>query len=88
MTFQTSEQVLLKVSPMKGVMLFDNKGQLSPRYVGPFKILDCVGPVAYRLASSPSLFGVHPVFYVYMLKKYHKDQRDKVHGSLIKVLSS
>ncbi|KAK4737630.1 hypothetical protein R3W88_001327 [Solanum pinnatisectum] len=73
MTFQAGEQVLIKVSPMKGVMRFGNKGKLSPRYIGPFEILDCVGPVAYRLALPPSLSGVHLVFHVSMLKKYHGD---------------
>ncbi|XP_015159591.1 uncharacterized protein [Solanum tuberosum] len=73
MTFQTGEQVLIRVSPMKGVMRFGKKGNLSPRYIGPFEILDCVGPVAYRLALPPSLSGVYPLFYVSMLKKYHGD---------------
>ncbi|WMV46931.1 hypothetical protein MTR67_040316 [Solanum verrucosum] len=72
-TFQTGEKVLLKVSPMKGVIRFGKKGKLSPRYIGPFEILDCVGPVAYRLALPPNLSGVHLVFHVSMLKRYHGD---------------
>ncbi|WMV41339.1 hypothetical protein MTR67_034724 [Solanum verrucosum] len=63
MAFQTGENVLLKVSPMKGVM----------RYIGPFEILECVGPVAYRLALPSNLSRVHPVFHVSMLKRYHGD---------------
>ena len=73
MTFQVREQVLLKVSPMKGVIRFGKKDKLSHRYIGQFKVLDCVGLVAYRLALPPSLSGVHPVFHVSMLKKYHGD---------------
>ncbi|KAH0695903.1 hypothetical protein KY289_013385 [Solanum tuberosum] len=73
MTFQVGEQVLLKVSPIKGVMRFNKKRKLSLRYIGPFGILDCIGLVAYRLALPPRLSGVHPMFHVSMLKKYHGD---------------
>ena len=65
------EQVLLKVSPMKGVMRFGKRGKLSPRYIGPFEVIKRVGEVAYELALPPGLSGVHPVFHVSMLKRYH-----------------
>ncbi|WMV07948.1 hypothetical protein MTR67_001333 [Solanum verrucosum] len=71
--FQTGENVLLKVSPMKGVMIFGKKGKLSPRYIGPFEVLECVGSVAYRLALPPNKSGVHPIFHIFMLKRYHGD---------------
>ncbi|XP_069146962.1 uncharacterized protein [Solanum lycopersicum] len=67
------EQVLLKVSPVKGVMRFGKKGKLSQRYVGPFEVLKRVGEVAYELALPLRLSGVHPVFHVSMLKRYHGD---------------
>ena len=54
---------------MKGVMRFCNNGKLSPRYVGPYEILQCVGEVTYELALPAELDSVHPVFYVSMLKK-------------------
>ncbi|KAI3786526.1 hypothetical protein L1987_40273 [Smallanthus sonchifolius] len=47
--FQVCDLVLLKVSPWKGVIRFGKKGRLSPRYVGPFKILERIGKVAYKL---------------------------------------
>ncbi|WMV19809.1 hypothetical protein MTR67_013194 [Solanum verrucosum] len=71
MAFQTDEKVLLIVSPMKGVMIFGKKVKLNPRYIWPFEILECVEPVAYRLALPPNLSGVQPVFQVFILKRYH-----------------
>ena len=71
--FMEGEQVLLKVSPIKGVMRFGKIGKLSPRYIGPFEVLKRVGEVAYELALPPGLSGVHPVFHVSMFKRYHGD---------------
>ncbi|XP_047253561.1 uncharacterized protein LOC107852154 [Capsicum annuum] len=73
MHFTEGVQVLLKVSPMKGVVPFGKRGKLSPRYIGSLEILQRVKPVAYRLALPLSLSGVHPVFHVSMLKKFHGD---------------
>ncbi|XP_070038071.1 uncharacterized protein [Nicotiana tomentosiformis] len=67
------EKILLKVSPMKGIMRFGKKGKLSPRFIGPFEVLKRVGEVAYELALPPSLSGVHSVFHISMLRKYHAD---------------
>ena len=49
MEFHTGESVLLKVSPMKGVMIFCKKGKLRPTNVGPFEVLECIGSTTYRL---------------------------------------
>ncbi|KAA0054489.1 hypothetical protein IC582_026393 [Cucumis melo] len=71
--FNVGDKVFLKVAPMKGVLRFEKKGKLSPRFVGPFEILEQISPVAYRLALPPSLSTVHDVFHVSMLRKYVTD---------------
>ena len=70
MEFQVGDHVFLRVSPLRGVRRFRKKGKLSPKLIGPFEILERIGQVAYRLALSPSLSGVHNVFHVSMLRKY------------------
>ena len=52
---------------------FRKRGKLSPRFIGPFEILEKVGTVAYWLALPPSMSGVHKVFHVSMLWKYTLD---------------
>ena len=72
--FEVGDHVLLKVSPIRGVVRFgQKKGKLSPRYFGPFQILDRIGRVAYRLILLPKLFGIHNVFHISMLRKYVQD---------------
>ncbi|TYK21579.1 pol protein [Cucumis melo var. makuwa] len=71
--FEVGDMVFLKVAPMKGVLRFEKKGKLSPRFVGPFEILKWIGHVTYRLALPPSLSAVHDVFHVSMLGKYVAD---------------
>ncbi|WVZ70439.1 LOW QUALITY PROTEIN: hypothetical protein U9M48_019110 [Paspalum notatum var. saurae] len=69
LSFKVDDHVYLKVSPMRGIHIFNMKGKLVPRYIGPFKILEKKGEVAYRLELPPSLSGVHDVFHVSQLKK-------------------
>lgn len=84
--FEVGDHVFLKVSPMKGVIRFGKKkGKLSPRYVGPFEILDKVGELAYRLALSPMMSSVHNVFHVSMLRKYVKDASHVIDYSIVEV---
>ena len=54
-------------------MRFGKSGKLSPRFIGPFEILERIGEVAYRLALPPQLSGVHDGFHVSMLRKYEPD---------------
>ncbi|GJS33390.1 putative reverse transcriptase domain-containing protein [Tanacetum coccineum] len=67
--FSVGHYVLLKVSPWKGVVRFRRKGKLAPRFVGPFEIIEKIGPVAYRLDLLEELNGVHDTFHVSNLKK-------------------
>ncbi|GJR44386.1 hypothetical protein Tco_1312489 [Tanacetum coccineum] len=67
--FEVGDRVLLRVSPWKGAMCFGKKGKLTLRYVGPFKILERIGLVAYRLRFPEELIGVHDTFHVSNLNK-------------------
>ncbi|GJQ99643.1 hypothetical protein Tco_0522628 [Tanacetum coccineum] len=67
--FSVGDKVLLKMSPRKGVVRFGKRSKLSPRYMGPFEIVERVGPVAYRLRLPQEFVGVHDTFYVLNLKK-------------------
>jgi hypothetical protein len=70
--------VYLKVSPVKRVKRFGVTGKLSPRYIGPFQILEKCGKVTYKLELPPSLAGVHDIFHVSQLKKCLKAPVDVV----------
>jgi hypothetical protein len=67
--FEVGEFVYLKVSPMRGMKRFKAKGKLSPRYIGPFKILERKGEVAYHLELLDRLSDDHDIFHVSQLKK-------------------
>ncbi|GJS97560.1 putative reverse transcriptase domain-containing protein [Tanacetum coccineum] len=67
--FSVGDKVLLKVSPRKGVVRFGKRSKLSTRYVGPFEIVERVGPVAYRLRLPQELVGIHDTFHASNLKK-------------------
>ena len=71
--FEVGDHVFLKVIHKRGVVRFGKHGKLSPRFIGPFEILERVGTVAYRLALRTSMIDVHEVFHVSMLRKYTPD---------------
>ncbi|GKE87905.1 putative reverse transcriptase domain-containing protein [Tanacetum coccineum] len=72
--FQIGDKVMLKVSPWKGVIRFGKRGKLNPCYIGPFKIIDKVGTVAYRLELPEQLSRVYSTFHVSNLKKCMADE--------------
>ena len=83
--FEVGDHVFLKVMPKREVVKFGKRGKLSPRFIGPFEILERVGTIAYRLALSPSMSGVHEVFHVSMLRRYTPDPAQVVDWGEIEV---
>ena len=83
--FEVGDHVFLKAILKRGVVRFGKCGKLSPRFIGPFEILERVGNVAYRLALPPSMLGVHEVFHVSMLWKYTPDPTHVVDWGQIEI---
>nr|GFD26537.1 putative reverse transcriptase domain-containing protein [Tanacetum cinerariifolium] len=73
MDFQVGDKVMLKVSPWKRVVRFGKRGKLNPRYVGPFRVLEKVGTVAYKLEIPQELSRVYNTFHLSNLKKCYSD---------------
>jgi hypothetical protein len=69
LSFKVRDFVYLKVSPMRGLRRFKVRGELAPRFIGPFKILEKRSEVAYQLELLPQLSDVHDIFHVSQLKK-------------------
>ena len=83
--FEVGDHVFLKVMLKRGVVRLTKRGKLSPRFIGPFEILERIGTVAYQLALPPSMIGVHEVFHVSMLRKYTPDLAHVVDWGQIEV---
>ncbi|KAL0462209.1 UNVERIFIED_CONTAM: hypothetical protein Slati_0108500 [Sesamum latifolium] len=73
MEYEVGDKVFLKVSPWKGILRFGRQGKLSPRYIGPYEIIERIGSLAYRLALPMELSQIHDVFHVSMLRRYRSD---------------
>ena len=71
--FQVGDQVFLRVFPTKGVARFRMTGTLSPRYIGPYPVIQRVEEVVYQLELPPELPRVHNVFHLSQLRKYIPD---------------
>ncbi|GJX89271.1 hypothetical protein Tco_0341285 [Tanacetum coccineum] len=74
MEFQVGDSDMLKVSPWKGVVRFGKRGKLNPRYVRPFKVLEKVGAISYKLELPKELSKVLNTFHVSNLKKCHANE--------------
>ncbi|XP_028077397.1 uncharacterized protein LOC114279372 [Camellia sinensis] len=73
LSFEVGHHVFLKISLGRGLMRFGRSEKLSPRFIGPFDIMEWIEEVTNRLALTPQLLGVHNVFHVSMLRKYEPD---------------
>ena len=74
--YEIGDRAYLRVSPLRGVKRFGVKGKLAPRFVGPYRVLERMGEVAYKLELPEGLSGVHDVFNVSQLKKCHAEMMD------------
>ena len=83
--YEIGKKVFLKVSPWKKVMRFGKKGKLSLRFIGPYKVIEKMGPLAYRLALPPDLEKVHNLFHVSMLRRYRSDPSHVVSSETIEL---
>ena len=83
--FEVGDHIFLKVMPKRGVVRFDKRGKLSPRFIRPFEILERVGTVACWLALPPNMSSVHEVFHVFMHRRYTLDPADVVDWGEIEV---
>ncbi|KAJ8755137.1 hypothetical protein K2173_018935 [Erythroxylum novogranatense] len=71
----------------KGVLRFGSKGKLSPRYIGPYEILERIGPLAYRLALPSEMSQMHDVFHASMLRRYRSDPTHVIPAQEIEIAS-
>ncbi|KAA3473677.1 receptor-like protein kinase [Gossypium australe] len=76
--FEIGDKVVLKVSLWK---------KLSPRFIGPYEIIERVGPVVYRLLLPPEPEKIHNVFHVLMLRRYRSDPSHVIAPSKIEIRS-
>jgi hypothetical protein len=83
LSFQEGDFVYLKVSPMKGVRRFQAKGKLAPRYVGPYPIIDRIGPTTYRFQLPESMSDIHNVFHISQLHKCLKVPESHIAEELV-----
>ncbi|KAA3470039.1 DNA/RNA polymerase superfamily protein [Gossypium australe] len=85
--FEVGDKVFLKVSLWKKILRFGLKSKLSPRFIGPYEIIERVGPVVYRLMLPPELENIHNVFHVSMLRLYRSNPSHVIAPTEVKIQS-
>jgi hypothetical protein len=83
--FQVGDHVYLNVSPLRGTVRFQVKGKLAPRYVGPYRICQRIGKLAYKVELPEELTGVHSVFHVSQLCKCLQLPEQEVHTNALDI---
>ena len=83
--YEVGKKVFLEVSPWKKVMRFGKKGKLSPRFIGPYEVIEKVALVAYHLALPVELEKIHNVFYISILRRYISDPSHIVSSETIEL---
>ena len=84
-SYEVGDRVFIRIRPNKSTIRFGKGTKLSPRFIGPFEILERIGPVAYRLALPPHLYRTHNVFHVSVLRHYIADESHKIHWKDLQV---
>ena len=79
------DHVFIRIRPNKSTIRFETGTKLSPRFIGPFDILERIGHVAYGLALPPHLHKTHNVFHVSVLRNYVSDETHKHHWKELQV---
>jgi hypothetical protein len=77
-SYKVGDQVFICIRPNKSTIRFRNGTKLSPQFIGPFKIQEKIGPVAYRLVLPPHLHKTHNVVHVSILHHYVVDESHKL----------
>mgnify|MGYP004711357075 CR=1 FL=1 len=73
MEFEVGDKVFLKITPLKASLMAGKGKKLQPRFVGPYKVIQRIGSVVYKLELRLNLSRIHNVFHVFILKKYYPD---------------
>ncbi len=73
--FEVGDKVLLSSQHLRLPEAENARRKLEPRFHGPYKIIEVVSPVAYRL-ELPASYRIHPVIHISLLKVYRDGSRD------------